>query len=96
MAVDAVGGDLPPVGDVLADLVAVAVPLAPLAVVLGRREAHLVLLRGGEGRTGETQEEEGGQRRTGRGYLGHGHLLHGVHHVRGLLPPVALDYVSLY
>lgn len=46
MAIDAVGGDLPPIRDVLADLVPVAVPLAPLAVVLGCREAHLVLLWG--------------------------------------------------
>ena len=46
MAVHAVGGDLPPIRDVLADLVAVTVPLAPLAVGLGCREAHLVLLRG--------------------------------------------------
>lgn len=45
MAVHAVGGDLPPIGDVLADLVPVAIPLAPLAVVLGCREAHLVLLQ---------------------------------------------------
>lgn len=45
MAIHAVGGDLPPIGDVLADLVAVAVPLTPLAVVLGCREAHLVLLQ---------------------------------------------------
>ncbi|KAF3850701.1 hypothetical protein F7725_012473 [Dissostichus mawsoni] len=46
LAVDAIGGDLPPVGHVLADLGPVAVPLAPLAVGLGgRREAHLVLLR---------------------------------------------------
>lgn len=45
-AVHAVGGDLPPVGDVLADLVAVAVPLPPLAVGLRCREAHFVLLMG--------------------------------------------------
>lgn len=45
-AIDAVGGDLPPVGDILADLVAVAVPLPPLAVRLRCREAHLVLLWG--------------------------------------------------
>lgn len=45
MAVHTVGGDLPPIGDVLADLVPVAVPLAPLAVGLGCGEAHLVLLQ---------------------------------------------------
>lgn len=46
LAVNAIGGDLPPVGDVLADLGPVAVPLAPLAVGLGGSgEAHLVLLR---------------------------------------------------
>jgi len=45
LAVDTVGGDLPPIRDILADLGPVAVPLAPLAVGLGcRREAHLVLL----------------------------------------------------
>lgn len=46
LAVDAVGGDLPPVGDVLADLGPVAVPLAPLVVGLGCGEANLVLLQG--------------------------------------------------
>lgn len=29
-------------------------------------------------------------------YLGHRHLLHGVHHVRCLFAPVAFDYVALY
>lgn len=29
-------------------------------------------------------------------YLGHRHLLHRVHHVRGLFTPVAFDYVALY
>lgn len=28
-------------------------------------------------------------------YLGHRHLLHRVHHVRGLFTPVAFDYVAL-
>lgn len=45
VAVHTVGGDLPPIGDVLADLVPVAIPLTPLAIVLGCREAHLVLLQ---------------------------------------------------
>lgn len=44
MTVDTICGDLPPIWDILADLVPIAVPLAPLAVVLGCREAHLVLL----------------------------------------------------
>ena len=44
LAVDIVGGDLPPIWDVLADLGSIAVPLAPLAIGLGCREAHLVLL----------------------------------------------------
>lgn len=43
LSVDAVAGYLPSVGDVLADLLRVAVPLAPLAVVLSC-EAHGVLL----------------------------------------------------
>lgn len=45
-AIHAVGGDLPPIGDVLANLVPVAVPLPPLAIWLRCREAHFVLLKG--------------------------------------------------
>lgn len=45
LSVHTIGGDLPPVGNVLADLGAVAVPLPPLAIRLRCREAHLVLLQ---------------------------------------------------
>lgn len=45
LAVDTVGGDLPPIRDILADLGPVAIPLAPLAIGLGCSEAHLVLLQ---------------------------------------------------
>jgi len=44
LAVDTIGGDLPPIWDILADLGPVAVPLAPLAVGLSRSKADLVLL----------------------------------------------------
>lgn len=46
LAVDTIGGDLPPIWDILANLGPVAVPLTPLAVGLGCSEAHLVLLQG--------------------------------------------------
>lgn len=47
LAVYAVGGNLPAVRDILADLRPATVPLTPLAVWLGRcGEAHLVLLEG--------------------------------------------------
>lgn len=46
LAVDTIGGDLPPIWDILADLRPVAVPLAPLAVGLGgSSKADLVLLQ---------------------------------------------------
>lgn len=43
LPVDAIAGYLPSIGDVLSDLLRVAVPLTPLAVVL-RCKAHGVLL----------------------------------------------------
>lgn len=46
LPVDTVGGDLPPIGDILANLGPVAVPLSPLAIRLGCSKAHLVLLQG--------------------------------------------------
>lgn len=46
LSVHSVAWYLPPVGHVLADLLRVAIPLAPLIVRL-RREAHGVLLRNG-------------------------------------------------
>lgn len=44
LAVDAVGGDLPPIRDVLVNLGPIAIPLAPLAIRLGRSIVHFVLL----------------------------------------------------
>lgn len=47
LAVNAIGGYLPPVGDVLANLLGIAVPLGILAIGLGCK-AHFVLLQGRE------------------------------------------------
>ena len=46
LVVDTVGGDLPPIWDILADLRPVAIPLTPLTIGLGRSKADLVLLWG--------------------------------------------------
>lgn len=67
LSVDSVAGHLPPVGDVLSDLLRVAVPLTPLAVML-RCEAHGVLLLY---RRGTVSHEAGAQTPAeggGRGY----------------------------
>lgn len=94
LPVDSIAGYLPSVGDVLSDLLRVAVPLTPLAVMLCC-EAHGVLL---SYRRGIVSHEVGPQTPAERGttYLGHLHLLHGADHVRCFFAPVTLDDVSLY
>lgn len=46
LAIDTVGGYLPAVGHILADLLGVAVPLAPLPVGLGCKAKFVLLQRG--------------------------------------------------
>ena len=47
LAVNAIGGYLPPIGDILANLLGIAVPLGILAIGLGCK-ANFVLLQGRE------------------------------------------------
>lgn len=94
LPVDSVAGYLPSIGDVLSDLLRVAVPLTPLAVVLCC-EAHgvLLLFRREQSFTPDHQRSRGEGAAT---YLRHLHLLHGADHIRRFLAPVTLNDVALY
>lgn len=96
LAVHSIAWYLPSIGHVLADLLRVAIPLAPLIVRL-RWKTHGVLLRNGRTGSGRTSSKHGQDCIQGPSgtHLWHLHLLDGADHVGRFLAPVTLDDVAL-
>lgn len=96
LSVHSVAWYLPSIGYILADLLRVAIPLAPLIVRL-RWKTHGVLLRNGRTSSGSrTVSAHGWDCVQGEPdtHLWHLHLLDGADHVGCFLAPVTLDYVA--
>lgn len=95
LSIHSVAWYLPSIGDVLADLLRVAIPLAPLIVRL-RWKTHSVLLRNGRTSSGCTVSKHGWHCVQGEldTHLWHLHLLDGADHVGRFLAPVTLDDVA--
>lgn len=94
LSIDTIAGYLPSIGDVLSDLLCVAVPLTPLAVVL-RCKAHGVLLHIEHAEFYTRPDVISRTEEDVATYLRHLHLLHGADHIRRFLAPVTLNNIAL-